>query len=95
MESYSAVTVIVPVYNVAPYIERCARSLFEQSLESFEILFVDDCSPDDSVEIIKRTLADYPHRVAQTRIIKMPSNRGQAAVRRQLIIEATCDNIIH
>ena len=78
MESYSAVTVIVPVYNVAPYIERCARSLFEQSLESFEILFVDDCSPDDSVEIIKRTLADYPHRVAQTRIIKMPSNGGQA-----------------
>ena len=77
MESYSAVTVIVPVYNVAPYIERCARSLFEQSLESFEILFVDDCSPDDSVEIIKRTLADYPHRVAQTRIIKMPSTEAK------------------
>ena len=41
-----AVTVIVPVYNVGQYIGRCAESLFKQTLESLEILFIDDCSPD-------------------------------------------------
>lgn len=45
------ITVIVPVYNVAAYIEKCAISLFQQTLDSLEILFIDDCSPDNSVEI--------------------------------------------
>ncbi len=89
------ITVIVPVYNVAAYIEKCAVSLFEQTLDSLEILFVDDCSPDNSVEIIKETLKKYPARNSLTRIIRMPSNGGQAAVRRQGIIEATGQYIIH
>lgn len=89
------VSVIVPVYNVAPYIEKCARSLFEQTLEDLEILFVDDCSPDNSIDIIKNVLSEYPEKRLLTRIIKMPTNGGQAAVRRQGIIEATGEFIIH
>lgn len=89
------VSVIVPVYNVASYIEKCARSLFEQTLDNLEIIFVDDCSPDNSVDIIKEVLAEYPHRQLQTRIIKMPTNAGLAGVRRRGIIEATGDYIIH
>jgi len=90
-----AVTVIVPVYNVSAYIEKCARSLFEQTLENLEILFVDDCSPDKSVEIIEHTLNEYPNRKRLTRIIHMPANAGLAGVRRRGIIEATGDYIIH
>lgn len=90
-----SVSVIVPVYNVAPYIEKCARSLFEQTLSDLEIIFVDDCSPDNSVEIIKKTLTEYQNRNSLTRIIRMPSNGGQAAVRRQGIIEAKGRYIIH
>ncbi|MBD5415553.1 MAG: glycosyltransferase family 2 protein [Bacteroides sp.] len=89
------VTVIVPVYNVAPYIERCARSLFEQTLDSLEILFVDDCSTDNSVEIINSVLSEFPNRKSQTRIIRMKSNIGLAGVRRHGIIEAQGDYIIH
>ena len=63
------ITVIVPVYNVAAYIEKCAISLFQQTLDSLEILFIDDCSPDNSVEIIKETLKKYPVRNSLTRII--------------------------
>lgn len=51
------VSVIVPVYNVAPYIERCAKSLFEQTLKDIEIIFVDDCSPDNSIELVKNLQA--------------------------------------
>ena len=68
------VSVIVPVYNVAEYIERCARSLFEQTLDDMELIFIDDCTPDNSVEIIKRVLDEYPQRKQQTRIFKMPTN---------------------
>ncbi len=89
------VTVIVPVYNVATYIEKCADSIFAQTVDSLEILFVDDCSPDNSIDIIKETLKKYPVRNSLTRIIRMPSNSGLAAVRRQGIIEATGKYVIH
>lgn len=89
------VSVIIPVFNVAPYIEKCARSIFEQTLKNLEIIFIDDCSTDNSVEIIKDTLSDYPQRKSQTRIIRMSSNSGLAAVRRHGIIEAIGDYIIH
>ncbi len=89
------VTVIIPVYNVAGYIEKCATSLFEQTLDGLEILFIDDCSPDNSVEIIKKTLKKYPARNTLTRIIRMPSNSGLSAVRRCGIIEATGQYVIH
>lgn len=50
------VSVIVPVYNVVPYVERCAISLFEQRLNDFEILFVDDCGQDNSVAISEKEI---------------------------------------
>lgn len=46
------VSVIIPVYGVEKYIERCARSLFEQTLDDIEYLFIDDCTPDKSVETL-------------------------------------------
>lgn len=95
MSTSPFVTVVVPVYNVSTYIERCARSLFEQTLDNIEIIFIDDCSPDDSIEIIKSLLNEYPKRIKQTRIIKMPTNVGLAGVRWQGIIEATGKYIIH
>lgn len=89
------ISVIVPVYNVGRYIERCARSLFEQTLRDIEYIFIDDCSPDDSVVIIKNLLNEYPDRAKMTRIIRMPKNSGLAAVRKYGIIEAQGDYIIH
>jgi len=89
------VTVIIPIYNVSRYIEKCARSIFEQTLENLEIIFVNDCSPDDSVKIIKNILKDYPNRELQTRIINMSTNTGIAGSRRRGIIEATGDFVIH
>lgn len=89
------VTVIVPVYNVEKYIEKCAVSLFEQTLDSLEILFIDDCGTDRSVELIKQALEHYPLRKEMTQIIKLPSNNGQAGVRRHGIISATGQYIIH
>lgn len=47
------VSVIVPIYKTEKYIERCAISLFEQTLSNIEFIFIDDCSPDKSVALLK------------------------------------------
>ncbi|MGX8713293.1 MAG: glycosyltransferase family 2 protein, partial [bacterium] len=45
------VSVILPVYGVAEYIEACVKSLLAQTLEDVEFLFVDDHGSDDSIAI--------------------------------------------
>ena len=89
------VSVIIPVFRVEQYIERCARSLFEQTLESMEYLFIDDCTPDRSIEILKRVLEEYPHRKNQVLIHRMDYNSGQAAVRKWGILNAKGTFVIH
>lgn len=90
-----AVSVIIPVYKVEPYVARCARSLFEQTLEDIEFIFVDDCSPDRSIEIVKEVLADYPDRKEQVRFVRTPRNGGLARARVFGLKFATGDYIIH
>lgn len=89
------VSVIVPVYGVEKYVERCARSLFEQTLDDIEYLFIDDCTPDKSIEILKKVLKDYPQRNNQVIIHRMESNSGQAAVRKWGMLNSTGDYVIH
>ncbi|WP_375542882.1 glycosyltransferase family 2 protein, partial [Sphingobacterium hotanense] len=47
------VTIIVPIFNVEAYIERCVRSLFEQTYKEIEFIFVDDCGTDRSIQILE------------------------------------------
>lgn len=89
------VTVIIPIYGVEKYIEHCARSLFEQTLYDIEYLFINDCTKDRSLDILKSVLKEYPQRSHQTKIITMSANSGQAAVRRHGIQLATGEYIIH
>lgn len=95
MKSPPLVSVIIPVYNVARYIEKCAESIFSQTLHNLEIIFVDDCSPDNSVEIIENVLTKYPQRKATTSIIRLPSNSGVATARKEGILRSSGEYIIH
>ena len=59
-------SIVVPFYNDAKYIERCSRSLFEQSYSDIEFVFVNDCSTDDSQYVLENVIRNYPaikHRV--------------------------------
>ena len=56
------VSFIVILYNGEKYAEQCARSLFEQTLEDIEIVFVNDASTDNTEAVILQTLEDYPKR---------------------------------
>ena len=55
MKDYD-VSIIVPIYNVEKYIERCATTLFEQDHDNIEYIFVNDCTPDKSMEILENTI---------------------------------------
>ncbi|MDO4334291.1 MAG: glycosyltransferase family 2 protein [Bacteroidales bacterium] len=89
------VSILVPIYNVAPFIERCSRSLFEQSYHDIEYIFVDDDSPDNSVDILRNTLKDYPDRMNAVKIISHPSNKGLAGARNTAVDNATGDYVLH
>lgn len=79
------VSIAVPVYGVEKYIERCARSLFEQTYDNIEYLFVDDCSPDKSIEILEKVAENYPARKSCIRIIHNEVNKGLATTRNTAI----------
>lgn len=90
-----AVSVIVPVYNVEPFVARCVRSLFAQSLADLEFIFIDDCTPDRSMEVVREVLEEFPERKDQVVVYRMPENSGQAKVRMQGLALATGEYIIH
>ena len=73
------VSILVPVYGVEQYIEKCARSLFEQTYSDIEYVFVNDCTKDDSIGVLKRVLEKYPQRMQQVRIINHEKNMGLGA----------------
>lgn len=75
------VSVIVPVYNAAEYIERCVRSLMSQTLREIEYIFIDDCSKDGGMTVLERTLTEFPERAGDVRILRHEVNRGVAISR--------------
>jgi glycosyltransferase involved in cell wall biosynthesis len=74
------VSIIVPVYNVEPYIERCFDSIVAQSHQDIECIFIDDASPDHCNEILRRRVAGYTGSI-DFRILNHPSNQGLSAAR--------------
>lgn len=89
------VSVIIPVFGVEKYIERCARSLFEQTLDDIEYIFVDDCTKDRSIEVLCQVLDDYPYRKEHVRIIHHEVNKGLPQARRTGLNYATGEYIAH
>ena len=73
------VSVIVPAYNVEQYLEKCLRSVAEQTLAEIEIIVIDDGSTDRSKEIACRLQEEYPHKL----IVKTTENQGAATARNE------------
>jgi len=71
----SEISVLVPSYNHAPFIERTLKSIFAQTLKPKKLIVIDDGSKDESVEIIERVLSNSPF---ETEFIRR-ENRGLSA----------------
>lgn len=89
------ISVIITVYNCEKYIEDCARSVFGQTLDHIEYIFVNDATPDKSVQILNDIINDYPHRKSETKIINLEKNGGVANARQIGISLATGEYVIH
>lgn len=70
-------SVLVAVYNAAPYLRACLDSILHQSVDDLQILCVDDASTDDSAQI----LSEYATRDERVEVIRLDQNQGQAAAR--------------
>ena len=82
------VSLLVPVYNVSSYIERCAHSLFRQTFKDIEYIFVDDATPDNSMEILQTVLEQYPEAKQRTKILHHVKNQGLAKTRQTALAMA-------
>lgn len=81
------VSVIVPVFNVAPFLEKCLSSILASTLTDIEVICVDDCSTDDS----PRILADFASRDQRLRVIRHEQNLHAGGARNTAIRVATAD----
>ena len=86
-------SIVIPVYNVAPYIEDCLQSVMNQTWQGpLECILVDDCGTDKSVQLIERKLQDYQGPV-DFRLVHHKRNRGLSAARNTGIDAVTGDYV--
>ncbi|SNY70579.1 bifunctional glycosyltransferase/CDP-glycerol:glycerophosphate glycerophosphotransferase [Paractinoplanes atraurantiacus] len=78
-------SIVVPVYKVQGYLRQCLDSMLSQSFTDFEIVAVDDCSPDNSGAI----LAEYAARDPRVRMVTAPQNLGLGRARNLGLEHAT------
>ena len=71
------ISVIIPVYNASQYLERCLDSTVNQTLKNIEIICVNDCSTDSSLEILER----YEKSDERVKIINHKINGGESKAR--------------
>lgn len=89
------VSILVPVYGVERYMEACATSLFRQTYENLEYVFVDDCTPDGSMAVLQQVMDRYPDRAGQVKIVRHEKNRGLGASRKTALAASTGDFVLN
>ena len=76
------VSVIIPVYNAEKTLPHCIASLYAQTYRNLELLFIDDCSTDNSLAVISESVATATDTVGiKAKILHHETNRGVAAAR--------------
>lgn len=83
------ISIIVPVYNVEKYIEKCLKSLINQTYDNIEIIVVNDCSTDDSEKVIKKVIQNKKN----IKYIKNKVNSGLSFTRNVALDNCTGDFI--
>ena len=81
-------SVIIPVYNIAPYLDSCLQSIKDQTYRDFEIILIDDGSTDNSRDIALSSLGDWPYSLIVTQ-----ENQGVSAARNKGLELATGDYV--
>lgn len=84
------ISIIIPVYNVEPYIASCLKSVINQSYPHIECIIIDDCGTDRSMDIVRNTLKSYQGNI-EFKLLNYEQNKGTSAARNVGIKKATGD----
>ena len=82
-EKIPLVSVVIPMYNSAKFIAQTLESLLNQTMTDFEVVVVDDCSTDNSVEVVE----SFVDRLKRLHVIKLPKNSGAPGIPRNVGIQ--------
>lgn len=88
-------SVIIPVYKVENQIEKCATSLFKQTLPGIEYIFVNDCSPDNSMQKLNEVIEQFPEKKKDIIIVQHETNKGLSKARLSGLLKATGEYVAH
>lgn len=91
------ISLLVPVYNVDKYIPKALDSVFNQNFNGIEIICIDDCSTDNSLEVLKdyKEKAKSQSNISEFKIIELKENRSQGYARNLGLSEATGDYVMY
>ncbi|MBS5037704.1 MAG: glycosyltransferase family 2 protein [Fusobacterium sp.] len=85
------ISVIVPVYNTSKFLEKCLNSIIEQNFKDIEIIIINDCSTDNSLEIINELIKTDSRII----LINKEKNEGLSAARNSGIKIAKGEYVLH
>lgn len=91
MKKDPLVSILVPVYGTEAYVERCSQSLFNQTYENIEVIFVNDCTKDNSIFLIEQSAKRNGFN--NYRIVNHTVNRGLGQARGTGLAEAKGDYV--
>lgn len=83
------VSIIVPVYNVEKYIIRCIDSILKQTYRHIEVILIDDCGKDNSIDVARDYVANNPQQDISFSIVSHEENKGPSAARNTGILNST------
>lgn len=88
MNNFPKISIVIPVFNVAEYIESCIYSVLNQSYSNLECLIVDDCTEDNSMALVRNIISNYNGNISFS-LIEHLKNSGLSAARNSGVKMAT------
>ena len=92
-------SIIIPVYNVEKYIGRCMDTVMHQSFDDYEVIVVDDETPDNSMDIVRKYAEEFPGKIHMIRQKNTRQggarNRGVTMARGEYILFVDSDDYVH
>ena len=79
------ISIVIPIYNVEKYLRDCLDSCVNQTMEDIEIICVDDCSPDNSIQILE----EYSQKDSRIKIFRHEINKNLGSARNTGLQNAT------
>ena len=94
MDHSIKVSILMPVYKVEQYLEKTLNSIFTQTYHNIDYVFVNDCSPDNSLQVLKDSIGKYGIEESRYTIINHEQNEGIAVSRADCIANAKGDYVL-